>query len=371
MITAILLIALSQGVTQDAIVIGMEAEAYSFSVDEENLGMRLVIHHVNDTGGIHGRRLEIRAYDRDPADSVASSVANARRLVEEDGVFLLFNFGGPAAVQIGAYAMANDVPYLFPHTALLTVDGDRHIYTSFPRYEGESATMLRYLVEERGAKRIGIIHAPNIYGDYFRNRAADLAGELDYVFAGAEALENDAPSAAAQVTAIRALNPDTLVMALYPAGARRVVDAKAALGWDVRLVSSGPLTDEQYLNMEGHPAEGTLGLCHYPDPNESDSPGVREYRRLMSRYFPDHPLNRYSLYGYVFGSLVVEGLRRAGPSLSEHAFLDAMESIRDWDSGGILPPVSFSPDDHHAQKAGFICELENGRFRPITDWIEP
>ena len=69
--------------------------------------------------------------------------------------------------------------------------------------------------------------------------------------------------------------------------------------------------------------------------------------------------------------LVVEGLRRAGRGLTEDAFLDAMESIRDWDSGGILPPVSFSADNHHAQRAGFICQLENGRFRALTDWIEP
>ena len=48
-------------------------------------------------------------------------------------------------------------------------------------------------------------------------------------------------------------------MALYPAGARKVVEAKAAMDWDIRLVSSGPLTDEQYLNIDGGHAEGTLG----------------------------------------------------------------------------------------------------------------
>ncbi|MDH3440963.1 MAG: ABC transporter substrate-binding protein, partial [Gammaproteobacteria bacterium] len=352
--------------TEQAILIGIESEAYSFSVNEENLGMRLVVRHVNDNGGIHGRKIIIAAYDRDRDDPVANAVANAKRLVEEDDVFLLFNFGGPAAVQIGEYAMANDVPYLFPHTALLTVDGDRHIFTSFPRYAGESRTMLRYLVEQRGAKRIGIVYAPNIYGEYFLGRVQGLADELGYEFAGGQALQNNADSADDQVAALRDTHPDTIIMALYPAGAREVVAAKAELEWDVRLVSSGPLTDEQYLNMEGDPADGTLGLCHYPDPNESDAPGIAEYRRLMSEYYPDHPMNRYSLYGYVFGKLVVEGLQRAGRDLTEARFLDGMESISDWDSGGILPPVSFSPDNHHAQKAGFICELENGRFKALS-----
>ena len=42
-----------------------------------------------------------------------------------------------------------------------------------------------------------------------------------------------------------------------------------------------------------------------------------------------------------------------------------------WASGGILPPVSFSETDHHAQPAGFICELRDRRFQALTGWIEP
>jgi len=335
--TLVLLLVVAQGVTDSNILIGMEGPAQSFSTDEENLGMHLVIKHVNAQGGIH----------------------------------VLFNFGGPAAVPIGEYAMHNNLPYLFPHTALLTVDGDRHVFTSFPRYAGESRVMLRYLAGTVGARRIAVIHADNIYGDYFAGRARKLAEETGYTFVGSLALDRYPEDALAEMRALRGKKPDVLIMALYPAGAKEVVEAKAAMDWDIRLVSSGPLTDEEYLNIEGGAAEGTLGFCHYPDPNESEAPGIVEYRKLMARYFPRHPLNRYSLYGYVFGSLVVEGLERAGAELTRERFLDAMDSIHDWDSGGILPPVSFSAADHHAQDAGFICELKDGRFLALSDWMAP
>jgi len=366
-----LLLLFAQGVTANDILIGMEGTARSFSTDEENLGMHLVIRHVNAQGGIHGRKIEVAAYPRGRDNIVEQAVANVKRLDEEDGVFLLFNFGGPAAVPIGEYAMQNRLPYLFPHTALLTVDGERNVFTSFPRYAGESRVMLRYLVETVGAKRIAIIHADNIYGDYFAGRARELADKTGYTFVGNRALDRYPEHALAEMRALRDLRPDVLIMALYPAGARAVVEAKAALDWDVRLVSSGPLTDEQYLNIDGGYAEGTLGFCHYPDPNESDAPGIVEYRALMAKYYPQHALNRYSLYGYVFGNLVVEGIRRAGADLTREGFLDAMESIKDWDSGGILPPVSFSAGDHHAQSAGFICELRDGRFVALSDWLAP
>jgi ABC-type branched-subunit amino acid transport system substrate-binding protein len=172
--------------------------------------------------------------------------------------------------------------------------------------------------------------------------------------------------------ALRESKPDAVVLALYPEQAQAVMKARAALGWnDVRMVATGPLTDEQYLRVEGGSAEGTIGFCLYPDPNHDESPGVLDYRRLMARHYPGRSLNRYSLYGYVFGRLVVEGLERAGRDLSTGAFVTAMETIRAWDSGGIIPPVTFSADNHHAQRAGYICELRDGRFQATTGWIAP
>jgi ABC-type branched-subunit amino acid transport system substrate-binding protein len=341
-------------------------------VDEENLGFRLVLRQVNDRGGVHGRKLVEKSYPRG-SDPVGDPVKNAKRLVEEDAVFLLFNFGGPASVPIGAFAMEARVPYLFPHTALLTLDAARYVFTSFPRFEGETRVVLRHLSLNLGAKRIGVIHDPNAYGSYFRDRARDLASEFSYEFVGSREIATREPATARKVTEeLRALEPDAVILALYPAQARKVMEAKAELAWEkVRMVATGPLTDEQYLDVGGAASEGTFGFCHYPDPETSKGAGLDEYRALMRKYFPEKRFNRYSLYGYVFGKLMVEALERAGRELTREGFLDAMESIRDWDSGGILPRVSFGKADHHAQSAGFLCELVKGKFEARTDWIEP
>lgn len=61
----------------------------------------------------------------------------------------------------------------------------------------------------------------------------------------------------------------------------------------------------------------------------------------------------------------------AGREIDRERFVEPMESIRGWDSGSILPPVSFSNTGHHAQKAGFIAELKNGRFEDLSGWLAP
>ncbi len=361
------------GVTDTTVLIGVEGQTSAFASDEENLGMHLVIKITNDRGGIHGRKLEARSYPRSGGAAADEAVANVRRLVEEDGVFLIFNHGGPSSVSIAPYATAKKVPYMFPHTALITADADRYVFTSYPRYLGESQVMLRYLSETRGFKRIGIAHDDNIYGRYFLDRLQEYAGRFGYVVAGARALIDRKPAdLTPELRALRETDPSAVILALYPEQAKKVMEAKAGLDWQrVSMVATGPLTDEQYLNVPGGYAEGTLGFCYYPDPNVSQEPGVAEYRRQMAKYYPGHALNRYSLYGYVFGTLVVEGLMRAGKELTREGFIDAMESIQNWTSGGIMPPVGFSRTNHHAQRAGFICELKDGRFVSLTDWIEP
>jgi ABC-type branched-subunit amino acid transport system substrate-binding protein len=361
------------GVTNDTILIGMEGQANSFSVDEENRGMHLAIRDVNDRGGIHGRRLEPRSYPRSGGAAADEAVANARRLLEEDRVFLLFNFGGPQSVRVAQLAMERKVPHLFPHTALITEDGQRYVFTSYPRYRGESEAMWRHLTGTRGFTRFAIVYADNVYGTFFRDRLAEYAERDGHQMTGSLAVSDRVPGdLSAELAMVRASRPEAVILALYPEQAQAVMRATAALGWaDVTMVSSGPLTDEQYLDVDGGPAEGTIGFCHYPDPLSSDEPGVETYRALMARYYPDRPLNRYSLYGYVFGRLIVEGLERTGRELTRERFVDAMESIQGWDSGGILPAVSFSASNHHAQRAGYLCELRDGRFEAVTGWIEP
>jgi hypothetical protein len=64
-------------------------------------------------------------------------------------------------------------------------------------------------------------------------------------------------------------------------------------------------------------------------------------------------------------------VERAGRALTRERFVDAMEGLTNWDAGGVMPDVSFSATNHHAQRAGFICEMQGGRLVALTDWIAP
>ena len=159
------------GLTETTIGIGVESAVGSLSLDGENLGFQLAFEEANAAGGVHGRRFvwtERRRRSGEPADVLAV----ARQMIDEDHVFALVNFSGPAIGDIVAHARAARVPVLFPHTALVSSEGERYLFTSFPRFEGEAEVMFRYLAEDRGLRRLAIAHDPNAYGAGFRDRAA-------------------------------------------------------------------------------------------------------------------------------------------------------------------------------------------------------
>ncbi len=363
----------ADGVTETAIVLGMEDTINSFSADEENLGFRVAFQQANDRGPIHGRRIEWRARPRPGGAATEVLVANFRRLIDDDRVFALVNFaGGDGSARLLQIARDARVPYLFPHSALVSSVGERYLFTSFPTYHGEALIMSRYLAKERGVRRIAIAHDPNVYGRLFVGQLQAHASQFGYALVGAAPIETRDPAdLTAPFKALMDTQPDVIVMALYPAQAKALMAAKAALGWRSRMVSAGPLTDEQYLTVPGGAADGTLGFCYYPDPAIGSEPGLVAYREAMARYHPGRAVNRYSLYGYAYGQLIIEGLRRAGRALTRETFIDAMETIAGWDAGGVMPDVTLSKANHHAQPAGFICELRDGRFVRLSDWVTP
>jgi len=296
----------------------------------------------------------------------------ARRMLDEDRVFALVNFSGPAIGDIAAHARLRKVPLMFPHTALVSSEGERYIFTSFPRFEGEAEMMFRYLATTRGFHRIAVAHDPNAYGLTFRDALRLHASSFKYEVVGEMPIASRTPAdVSAELATLAATKPDAIVMALYPEQAQALMAARARAGWRGRMVSVGPLTDEASLAVPGGGADGTLGFCYYPDPERSQVPGVIRYRAAITRAHPGRRFDRYTLYGYTFGRLVAAGVERAGRTLTREGFIDAMESLTNWDAGGVMPDVSFSATNHHAQRAGFICEMQGGRLVSVTDWIAP
>jgi ABC-type branched-subunit amino acid transport system substrate-binding protein len=362
------------GVTDDSILVGC---SNSFSgplvypgTQLVNNGLEAYFGYINDRGGVHGRKIITQYYD--DGYKPQNAVANTKRLVEQDKVFaILSSQGTPPVGATIKYLTENKIPLLFPFYGAPT-PGEKYIFNSFTRYPSQAELVVTWLVKVKGFKRIGMLYQDDSYGYQFRDPANKALEQMGLKkLAVEESYKRGTTDLSAQVAKLRTANLDAcLLVATPPPGAAFLKEAHKQ-GWkDTKIISSGPLTDEKYINLSGGVGEGIWGLSLWPDPVNSNDPAVVEYREIVEKYGKDRDKtpNRYSLFGYFYAKLFVVGLQRAGKDLTRESYIAALEGIKDWENG-IIPPVSFSATNHLAQNSGFMVEVQKGVFKPISGWI--
>ena len=107
-------------------------------------GMEAVFNRVNEAGGVHGRKIKLIAYDH--VYQPPKAVANAKRLVERDKVFIMMgHLGTPTTKAIKDYLRVHhDLDY----TVSSTNGGTAHV--TLPRYYTPYYRGLRFDKLDRG-----------------------------------------------------------------------------------------------------------------------------------------------------------------------------------------------------------------------------
>lgn len=358
------------GVTERSILVGCSnsfSGPLAFTGTElVKYGIEIYFNHINERGGIHGRKLIHKSYD-DGYDPT-KAVANTKRLVEEDKVFCILSPQGTSPIFATIdYLEQQKVPLIFPFQGL-PLKG-KLIFTTFTSYPRETEIVVHWLVKKIGFKRIGMIYQDDKYGLTYRDQAVETLKSMGMELAAQESVARGAIDLSAQMAKLGQADLDALMLILVPGpGAMAIKEAKKA-GWTkTKLISSGPLTDEKFIILAGGEGEGVWGFSLWPDPVHSMKPAVVEYRKILEKYSPGHLPNRYSIFGYFYAKLFAEALQRAGKDLARERLTKTLEGIKNWENG-IISPVSFSPTDHETQEDGFMVEVKGNVFKPISGWI--
>ena len=365
-------VAAEQGVTDTEILLG---GSNSFSgplaftgTQLTRFGVDLYFRVLNDAGGVHGRRIRTIYYDDGyrPQDAVA----NTRKLVEQDNIFaVIAPQGSPPVVATLAYLEQNKVPLLFPFQSSTETRNRKYVFSGLVLSDRQSRMMIDYLAGPRKFKQFAALYQDDEYGKSFLTAFEKDLARFGLKLVAAESVKRGVTDVSAQIAKLQAAKPEVTFLVLVPGPAAQALKERQKIGWtDTLMVSTGPLTDERYLALAGDAAEGVEGLSLWPDPVSSDLPGVKLYREHMQRYYPTNEVNRYSIAGYFAARLFAEGAKRAGRNLTRESLIAALESMKGYESG-ILPPITIGPD-HETQKQGFWVRVENGRFKPMTDWLK-
>jgi ABC-type branched-subunit amino acid transport system substrate-binding protein len=391
------LLFVSGEVLAEDIVIGMSA---AFTGPSRALGIELYrgsmayLEPVNRDGGVHGRRIVIRAYDDgyDPSRAVWNTI----KLVDDDNVFLLANYvGTPTVTRVLPLLEKYRKDYTFLFFPLSGAAPQREppyddfVFNLRASYQDETEGLVDHFVR-LGRTKIAIFYQADAYGrggwegvrNALQRRRLRIQGEATY-----RRGTTFSTSLKRQVDILKATGPDAIIsIGSYAACAAFIRDARDS-GWkvpvaNVSFVGSAPMAD-LLLKLEGaKDTDYTSNLINsqvVPSYEDMSLPAVREYRQRMDEYgakvpppwgAPDYrPLNYsfVSFEGFLNATLLVKILSDLGPVPTKSRIKETVEHLRQFDLG-IGEPISFGPKQHQGSDRVYYTTLDHGRFVPVANW---
>jgi ABC-type branched-subunit amino acid transport system substrate-binding protein len=362
----------SPGISDDAILIGSSSALTghaSFLGSQYTLGSKVWFNEVNAAGGIHGRKIDFLTYD--DAYEPDKTVANSRRLIAEDRVFMLFDYvGTPTSVQIIDMIHDEDIPAFgfLTGAELLRTPFRPNTFHVRASYYHETEGAVAYFVDHLGFEKIAVMYQDDAFG------LAVLAGvQLSMRRRGLEiiaidsftrgSLELDRPvetisnSGADAVILVGTYSPlAKFIKGVHDVGHRPYFHTVSFVGskaFGTAILEEG---------VDGSQFDRIIVTQVVPSPYSEDLETVREYQAQLAQHFPEETPNFVSLEGYINARALTRILSETGRNLSRKTMKQTIESMSRIDVG-IGMPLTFGLFDHSGLDDIFYSRLgENGLF---------
>ena len=355
------------GVSSERVLFGQSA-AFTGPAAELGKGMRLGIEaafkEANDSGGVHGRRLELVSVDDryEPEDAIR----NTRRLIEGEGVFALVGgVGTPTSRSAVPVADGAGVPYVAPFTGAGFLRDEPHVINLRASYAQETEEMVERLTRDLGIERIAVVIQNDSFG------RAGLAGvRAAFDKRGMEAVSigvypRNTTAVKTALVDIELGRPEAVIMVgAYQPVASLIAWARH-IGLDpvfmtLSFVGSNALAEE--LGPDG---AGVYVTQVVPFPTAGSPRVASAYRRSLRAHSAGAAPGFVSFEGYLAGRLVIEALKLCGPDVDRDRFMQALRNAGAIDLDGFR--LVFGDGDNQGSDAVFLTVIdEQGRYQPAT-----
>jgi branched-chain amino acid transport system substrate-binding protein len=333
----------------DKIVIGQSVELSGEAIAKENMeGAQAYFRMVNAQGGVHGRQIELKTYDDKRKPELTKQ--NTEKLLKEDNAFALFGYRSTPTVEaVLPLLLEEKVPMIAPVSGAQSLHAPFNPYLFHLRASYQDET--KKMVESLGVlaiTKVAILYQDDTFGrDGLAGFEKNLADKKIKPLVVANYDRKDLKIDAA-VASITAAKPQAVLMACTPSVCSDFVKRIHKNGLNPRFLMLSNVSSDSFFKSLGEDGRGVGVMQVMPYPRDLSATVVREFQRALKDMPNPPPLSYSSLEGFVGAKLLVEGLRRAGPKLTRQKLIDALESMRNVDLGGVT--VSYSPRNHDGSR---------------------
>lgn len=330
---------------------------------------------INAKGGINGRTINFLSLD--DGYSPPKAVEQTRKLVEQDGVFLIFGSLGTAVNSATQkYLSAKQVPQLLITSASFKWnDPKRYPWTMAmpPSQKVDASLYARYLLKKQPNAKIGVLYQYDDFGkDYLKALRDALGPAAGAMIVSEKSYEVTDPSIDSQIIALQTSGADTLFAFATPKFAAQTIRKVHDMSWRPLHFVAYPVTSvESVLKPAGlEKAKGLLSATYLKDPFDpqwQDDAETKAYLAWMKTYYPDgNPADMYNVHGYTSAYLLAEILQRCGATLTRTEVMKQAANLKEVSVPMLLPGIKINTS---ASDFAPVEQMRLARFDG-TRWVQ-
>ncbi len=328
--------------------------------------------HVNEQGGVNGRRITFKMVDDQYNPSRTTVVV--KEFIERDKCFAIANpLGSAPTAAVIDYITENKVPLIGAGTgAAKNLEyPSKYVFPLYPSYKQEGQDLVRFAKEQLGAKTVSLLYQNDPSGKTHIEGVESVLDKYGVKLVAKEPYEKNELDVSAQVIKMKAANPDVHLCSCAPEHAARFFTERQKLRWTAPVVVVFFGQSPKVIELAGKEAvEGVYFSTIFRRPNSPD-PQMRQFVSLLKKHYPNEEPDAIHMWGYAGAQVVTEALGRMPKEtarISRDGLIEALESIRDW-KGGLIPSVTINKGnaaEHFLIREMSWLLVKNGEFEVFT-----
>ena len=332
---------------------GRAAPGYS----EISAASNAYFRHVNDHGGVFGRKITYYYYD--DGYNPTNTASLTRKLILEDKVFALFSaLGTPTHLAVVDYINSQKVPDVFVSTGCnCWNDVANHPYTFGwqPDYTIEGKILGQYINQKLSGKKVGYFFQNDEFG---LDGVKGLDAQLGASSVPSASRQNYVPTntnVGPQIAALQASGAEVVAAFSIPAFTALALLSAAKVGYHPVWVVSNVGTDVYTLTgllksfskgaAGGQLLAGMVSDSYLPLVGDSSNPWISLFKGIHDKYVSNLPWDGNVFYGMAQAYTFVQALKAAGRNPTRDSFVKSLESTK-LSGGPGLVPFGFSSSNH-------------------------
>jgi len=320
-------------------------------------GIDLAIEEINAKGGILGKKLEVTHADSQSNPGVAR--AQVQKALDNEPYALLGpGYSGSVKVTAPLAAEAGLAQIMGGEAAELTQAGNKFLFRTSFGQQSSMPKVAKYINDDIKAKSVAIVWVNNDFGKGGRDVISKEFARYGIKVAADLSTEAGQADFAADVSKIKAANPDAVFIYLNEEESARILKELKRQGVTAPLIGETTLVGQKVVELAGEAANGARG--HVGLTTDAPVDLVKAFREKFVKkynYIPDHN----GIKGYLAIYMIKAATEKMGKvdAKALAANLHGL-TIKAANEPGILMDVTFDQNGD-IDRQGFLVEIVDGK----------